>query len=111
MRPLAQGVGLILTTVVGACGGARTSPSPAPLAATAGNYEIYNPTTCEAVAWTTDSIGKVHHVLAHIPSGERTVVRVAEMGKGWRIQANASAADGSDCQRGNYKIVIRRLES
>jgi hypothetical protein len=101
---------LIAAGLVGACALGVTRSSPEPMAQ-AGDYEIYNPTSCEAVAWTTDSTGRVHRTLARIPSGERTVVRVPALPQGSRIQAHATAPDGSDCQRGNYQILIRRLES
>ncbi len=101
---------LIAAGLVGACARAVTRSSPQPTAQ-AGDYEIYNPTSCEAVASTTDSTGRIRHTLARIPSGERTVVRVPALPQGWRVRAQATAPDGSDCQRGNYQILIRRMES
>ena len=101
---------LIAAGLVGACARGVTRSSPEPIAQ-AGDYEIYNPTSCEAVAWTSDSTGRNHHTLARVASGERTVVRVPALPHGWRVRAQATAPDGSDCQRGNYQILIRRLES
>ena len=76
----------------------------------ASDYEIYNPTPCEAVAVTLDEAGLTRTELGRIPSGGRSVFRVPSLPAGTRVVATATAPDGTDCSRG-YEIVVRRLDS
>ena len=104
-------VSVIAGALLIACGSSRPKPSsPAPLA-DGSDYEIYNTSRCDAVARTRDSTGLVYHELARVRSGERVVVRVPALPKGSRVEALAFASDGSDCDRGNYKIIVRKIES
>ena len=77
---------------------------------TAADYEIYNPTPCEAIAYTVDQTGYRRSELARIPSGVRILVRVPPLPEGTRVVDHAIAPDGTDCERG-YRIGVRRLES
>jgi hypothetical protein len=74
----------------------------------AGEYEVYNPSSCSARVYISSDPGTSGHTLGEVPSGGRMVFAVPRRAPGSRIVASALHADGTDCDPGG-RIRIRRV--
>jgi hypothetical protein len=92
-----------------ACTAVATTPAAKTAADNgAGEYEVYNPSACEATVFTFDRTGFNRKVLGSVPGGGRAVFHVLPLPSGTQVGAQAISPDGTDCERAE-RVRVRRL--
>jgi hypothetical protein len=106
-RPFARQDLLSGIVLLCACATSGT-PQSASAPQVASDYEVYNPTACEANVFTFDQSGLNRRVIGSVPSGGRVVFHVLPLSGGSRVGARALNSDGTDCERVE-PVRVRRL--
>jgi hypothetical protein len=90
-------------TLVGCARGSRW-----PRMVEGAQYEVSNPTQCQAQVFTATENNVTYRLIGRVPSGGRGVVTVPARSQGTRVVAMALYQDGTDCDV-EGRIRVRRL--